>query len=169
VGVLPTYRRRGIMGSLMRRQLSDIRERAEPIAALLPTETPLYGRFGYGLATRHASFTIRRGEGALTPDAPSDPAIRRRIATPARDDLLAGNAGHWHLQAADSGAASCERTAVPADISLNVRELGAAYLGGTRIGSLATAGLVTEHRPGTLARLSAAMSWDPSPWCPGTF
>jgi Sterol carrier protein domain len=50
-----------------------------------------------------------------------------------------------------------------------VRELGAAYLGGTRIGSLAAAGLVTEHRPGTLARLSAAMSWDPSPWCPGTF
>jgi predicted acetyltransferase len=90
VGVLPTYRRRGIMGSLIRRQLSDIRERAEPIAALLPTETPLYGRFGYGLATRHASFTIRHGEGALTPDAPSDPAIRRRITTPARPLAPAG-------------------------------------------------------------------------------
>src|ERR1700680_3857769 len=39
VSVLPTYRRRGIMDSLMRRQLTDIRERGEPIAALLPTET----------------------------------------------------------------------------------------------------------------------------------
>jgi predicted acetyltransferase len=29
--------------------------------------------------------------------------------------------------------------------------------------------LVDEHRPGPLTRLSAAMSWDPSPWCPGTF
>jgi hypothetical protein len=50
-----------------------------------------------------------------------------------------------------------------------VRELGAAYVGGIRLGALATAGLVDEHRPGTLTRLSAAMSWDPSPWCPGTF
>jgi predicted acetyltransferase len=83
VSVLPTYRRRGIMGSLVRRQLSDISERGEPIAALLPTESPLYGRYGYGVATRHASFAILRGEGTLAPDAPSDPAIRLRITTPA--------------------------------------------------------------------------------------
>jgi hypothetical protein len=29
--------------------------------------------------------------------------------------------------------------------------------------------LVTELRPGTLAPLSAAMSWDPAPWCPRIF
>ena len=33
----------------------------------------------------------------------------------------------------------------------------------------AVTGHAFEHRPGMLARLSAAMSWDPSPWCPGTF
>ena len=89
VSVLPTYRRRGIMGSLIRRQLADIGERGEPIAALLPTETPLYGRYGYGMTTRQAAFTIRRGEGTLARDAPYDPAIRLRITTPkdARRDM----------------------------------------------------------------------------------
>ena len=47
--------------------------------------------------------------------------------------------------------------------------LGAAYLGGTRLGALAAAGQVTELRPGALAELSAAMAWDPAPWCPMTF
>ena len=322
VSVLPTYRRRGVMRSLMRGQLQDIRDRGEPVAVLLPTESPLYGRYGYGMATRHASFTIRRGEGALAADAPSDSKIQLRIAPPrecrgeleqvygavlrsrpgfvarsdvwwdratrgpagqtpvtcllaedatgprgyalyagnnrwededllhhctltitelvaadpaagaalwgdllsrdlvtevrarrrpaddpllfqladsrrvrarvtdglwarlvdlpgalsarryscsvytvieVHDELLPGNAGRWHLRAGVGGAASCERTAAAPDVSAGVRELGAAYLGGIRLGSLADAGLVAEHRPGALARLSAAMSWDPSP------
>lgn len=52
---------------------------------------------------------------------------------------------------------------------LAVRALGAAYLGGTRLGPMAAAGLVAELRPGTLASLSAALSWDPAPWCPMMF
>lgn len=47
--------------------------------------------------------------------------------------------------------------------------LGAAYLGGTRLGPMAAAGLVAELRLGTLASLSAALSWDPAPWCPMMF
>lgn len=86
------------------------------------------------------------------------------------DELLAQNAGHWRLRADPASAlVSCERTTDPADVSLSVRELGSAYLGGIRLGTLAQAGLVTELRPGTLAPLSAAMSWDPSPWCPVIF
>jgi predicted acetyltransferase len=99
------------------------------------------------------------------------------------DELIAGNAGRWRLRADGSGgtggpggtggssasAASCERTDLAADLALDVRELGAAYLGGTRLGTLAAAGLVTELRPGTLNRLSAAMTWDPAPWCPQIF
>ncbi len=34
VAVLPSHRRRGILSSLMRRQLADVRERGETIAAL---------------------------------------------------------------------------------------------------------------------------------------
>ena len=47
--------------------------------------------------------------------------------------------------------------------------LGAVYLGGTRLGPLARAGLATAVRPGALAALSAALSWDPAPWCPLIF
>ena len=65
--------------------------------------------------------------------------------------------------------ASCEPTSDPADIALDVRELGGAYLGGIRLGALAAAGLVAELRPGTLGPLSAAMTWDPAPWCPMIF
>jgi hypothetical protein len=47
--------------------------------------------------------------------------------------------------------------------------LGATYLGGTSLGVLARAGLATEVRGGALAALSAALSWDPAPWCPTIF
>jgi len=87
------------------------------------------------------------------------------------DDLLPANAGRWRLRATGGRGddVTCGRTDDPADVALDVRELGAAYLGGTRLGTLAAAGLVTERRAGTLSQLSAAMSWDPSPWCPVIF
>jgi hypothetical protein len=54
-------------------------------------------------------------------------------------------------------------------VVLDVTELGAAYLGGTPVGALAAAGLVTEHRAGAVRQLSAAMAWDLAPWCPVNF
>jgi predicted acetyltransferase len=334
VAVLPTYRRRGILRALMRRQVTDIAARgAEPIAALWASEAVLYGRYGYGRATTTASFSFRRAEGALSPTAPADPALRIRIAEPAAvaaeltsvydtvlpgqpgfwtrtdawwerllndpaedrggfsprrcviaddrsgprgyalyrtnerwddarflpdsvlvvselvaadpaagaalwgnlltrdllteitarlrpaddpvlfqlldprrarpqihdalwvriidlpaalsgrryscpvdvvlevtDELLPANTGRWRLHADGPDAdATCERTSEPAGIALDVRELGAAYLGGTRLGTLAAAGLVAQPRPGALRQLSAAMAWDPAPWCPCIF
>jgi predicted acetyltransferase len=88
------------------------------------------------------------------------------------DELLPANAGRWRLQCpgpGDGGTASCERTRAAADVVLPVAVLGAGYLGGTRLGALAAAGLVTERKHGALARLSAAMYSDPAPWCPSTF
>ncbi|HUZ22364.1 MAG TPA: GNAT family N-acetyltransferase [Streptosporangiaceae bacterium] len=88
------------------------------------------------------------------------------------DDLLPANAGRWRLQCpgpADGGTASCERTAAAADLALPVAALGAGYLGGTRLGALAAAGLIIERKDGALARLSAAMYSDPAPWCPLVF
>jgi predicted acetyltransferase len=349
VSVLPTHRRRGILRSLMNRQISDIAARGEePIAALWASETPLYGRYGYGRASSHASFRFGRGEGALSALAPvspeltlrlvspsdvagdlakvydtvlsgqpgfftrnddwwervlDDPAEERGGASPLRcllaadgggvrgyavyrstprweedtvlpdgvisvweliaadpaagaalwrdllsrdligsvtadlrpaddpllyqlydsrrarvrvvdnlwvriidlpgalarrayaapvevvlevsDGLLAGNAGRWLLRAGVAGvegvaggggvagvaggAAECVRTDRAADIALDVRELGAVYLGGTRLAALAAAGLVEELRPGAVGALSTAMSWDPAPWCPRIF
>jgi predicted acetyltransferase len=88
------------------------------------------------------------------------------------DELLPANAGRWRLQCpgpGDGGAVSCERTTAAADIVLPVAALGAGYLGGTRLGALAAAGLVSERKDGTVARLSAAMYSDPAPWCPSMF
>jgi predicted acetyltransferase len=333
VGVLPTYRRRGILRALMNRQLADIAERAEePIAALWASETPIYGRYGYGRATAQGHFRFERGEGALDAAAPADPRLSLRLAEPVEvvaelakvhdavlarqpgfhtrsadwwsrvlydpeedrhgfsplrcvlaedatgvrgyglytaagrwddstglpdstlvirelvagdpaasaalwhdllgrdlvttvladrrpaedpvlyqlldqrrararvsdgiwvriidlpaalsrraypcpvdvvlsvtDRQLAGNAGRWRLRADGRGDVSCSRTGDAADVALDIRELGAAYLGGTRLGTLAAAGLVTELRPGTVGALSAALSWDPAPWCPQIF
>jgi predicted acetyltransferase len=91
-----------------------------------------------------------------------------------RDEILPANAGRWRLSttaAAPGGglAASCVPASSPADLALDVTELGAAYLGGTRLGALAGSGLVTELRPGATRQLSAALTWDPAPWCPMVF
>jgi len=357
VSVLPTYRRRGVLSSIMRRQLGDIRGRGEPLAVLWASEAAIYSRFGYGRASWHLGFTLRRGEGALAPSVvpdrdlvlrladPSaalaelakvydcvlagrpglfvrneawwqrmiyDPSEDRRGASPlrcllaeddsgprgyalysavrppdpepflpatvlvvrelmaadpaasaalwsdllsrdltselrawerpvddpllyqladgrrarpqpsdglwvriidvpgaltgrryscpvdvvieVRDDILPANAGRWRLTTAtgagagssgaagagasgaagagDAGrglAASCVRVTSAADLVLDVTQLGAAYLGGTRLGTLAEAGFVTELRTGAVRQLSAAMSWDPAPWCPTVF
>ena len=82
------------------------------------------------------------------------------------DEIFPANEGRWRLMADESGQAVCEPVDKAADLSLGIAELGAAYLGGTRLGALAAAGRVTQHRAGKLARLSAAMAWDPAPWCP---
>ncbi len=335
VAVLPSHRRRGALGGLMRRQLSDIAERGEAVAALFASETEIYGRYGYGRASWHLHLDLERGYGRLAASAPADPTVRLRIAEPrsahaemgkvydlamaerpglyarteawwdrlthdpdsaadppmrcvlaeddsgprgyalftsegrwetgtflpdgvldvseaiavdpaaaaalwadllSRDlistfrlhmrpvddpllDLLADsrrarprladglwvrlvdvgralaqrhyacpvdlvievtdelcpqNQGRWRLTAAAGSAPSgfggtCERTTAPADLALPVRTLGAAYLGGTRLAALAAAGLATEATPGSVAALSAAMSWDPAPWCPMIF
>ncbi|MBV9206404.1 MAG: GNAT family N-acetyltransferase [Actinobacteria bacterium] len=334
VAVLPTYRRRGVLRSLMRRQLADVRERGEPLAVLWASESVIYGRYGYGRASWYLSFSLRRGEGTLARNAPADPGLRLRLADPAaglpelakvydavlpsrpgffarndawwrrviydpkeeregasplrcvlaeddggprgyalysgvdtwqeflpenvltvrelmaadpaasaalwadllsrdltsefrlqrrpvddpllhlladprrarpalvdglwarivdvpgalagrryscpvdvvievRDELVPSNAGRWRLTtagpAADGLAASCEPATSAADVALDVAELGAAYLGGTKLAALAEAGLVTERRPGAVRQLSAAMSWDPAPWCPLVF
>jgi predicted acetyltransferase len=335
VSVLPTYRRRGILTSLMRRQLDDIAAGSEPLAALFASESAIYGRYGYGQAAPNYGFTFHRGDGQLHPlpaDAPPAPTLRladpkdalpemkavyerlrptrpgmltqhdgwwnANVADPAsmregntpqvcviaedewgargfavyvakpewgsdgipaqaltvrglfwtdpaacaalwadllsrdlvgeihargrpvddpvlhmlvdprrartrvadglyvrivdlpaaltgraygcavdlvievRDALLPANEGRWRLQAGgprDGGKPACERTTAEADISLPVTALGAAYLGGTRLGALAAAGQVGEHRPGALAELSTAMWWDPAPWSPMSF
>jgi hypothetical protein len=65
VATAPSYRRRGILTSLMHRQLADLRERGEAVAALFASEAGIYARFGYGAATSDLNLAIRRGEGAL--------------------------------------------------------------------------------------------------------
>ena len=78
------------------------------------------------------------------------------------DAMLPDNSGRWHL-AGDASSAKCERTDAAPDLSLDIRTLGAAYLGGTSLLSLAEAGRVTEHRPGALGKASTALGWHRAP------
>lgn len=87
------------------------------------------------------------------------------------DARLPANAGVYRLQAEAFGAASVERVDPEfhaPDLSLDVRELGAAYLGGKSLAALAAAGLVTVHarageRRSVLADASTAFGWPVAP------
>ncbi|MEU9088437.1 GNAT family N-acetyltransferase [Streptomyces sp. NPDC048357] len=72
------------------------------------------------------------------------------------DVRLPGNTGRFRLDAGPDGAAY-EPTDAAADLALDVRELAACYLGGTRVAELVAAGLVREHTPGAAAALDAAL------------
>jgi predicted acetyltransferase len=60
VGVLPTHRRRGILTSMMNAQLEDCRARGDLVAYLWASEATIYGRYGYGLASRIGSLRLAR-------------------------------------------------------------------------------------------------------------
>lgn len=330
VGVSPTHRRRGVLTSLMRRQLNDVRAGGEPVAVLTASDPAIYGRFGYGTAAYSMSVEIDKTRVRLSvppgtdgvrlrlvdprkaladcervyaalvagrPGMPArqpgwelqalldpessrgggsplkcvvaeradgevvgyaryrvkpewdltgsdgrvdvadldalDPAVYaalwryvcsidltwtvRAVKRPADDAVLhlvtdvrrtqvrlrdsmhvrlvdlpealaargygapldvvlevedafcPWNAGRWRLTAGADGAASCTRTEDPADLELSVRELGAAYLGGVTLNSLAAAGLVREVRPGALSPASRAFAGDVAPWLPHGF
>jgi predicted acetyltransferase len=84
------------------------------------------------------------------------------------DEVCPWNAGRWALRW-DGTTATCARTATPAGLELGPAELGAAYLGGTRLEVLARAGRVRELRSGALAVANRAFVGDRAPWCPEIF
>ncbi|MFJ9584882.1 GNAT family N-acetyltransferase [Streptomyces acidicola] len=84
------------------------------------------------------------------------------------DAFCPWNEGRWRL-IGDTKGASCMRTDDPADLALSVRELGAAYLGGVSLASLAGAGRVRELRQGALAEASVGFSSAVAPWLPHGF
>lgn len=329
VGVMPTHRRRGILTALMRRQLDDIAQRGEALAILLASESNIYGRYGYGVATLAATYEIESRRGAfarpfsapgrlsllekeeaarvlpgvydrfrrgqpgavtrseawwqhyfvdperwrdgasarfyliyeaetgqvdgymnyrikgnweggfpnntlialdtalVTPDAytalwqyclgvdlvgtvkaydrPLDEPLRWRLAEPRRlrltqyydfvwvrlldvpaaltgrryatnDELVIGltdalrpqNSGTYALEGGPEGAV-CRATSSSPDLSMEIADLGAAYLGGVRFSTLARAGRVSEERPGALARADRMFSSEPAPWCTTDF
>jgi len=92
----------------------------------------------------------------------------RRYAAPVdlvlavEDGFLPENTGRWRLNGAPEDA-TCVATTDEPDLRCDVQALGAAYLGGTPLTTLAEAGLVAELRPGALAKASVAFGWHHSP------
>ncbi len=103
----------------------------------------------------------------------------RRYAAPldlvleVTDTRLPANAGRWRVATMDASGdgwgAQVTPTDAPADLALDMRELGAAYLGGRSFVAQATAGLVTERTPAAAARASMAFSSPLAPVCSWVF
>lgn len=70
VGVRADRTRRGVLRALMTTQLEDFAARGVVFANLLASEAGIYGRFGYGLATRYRTYSVDRHRAGLRPDAP---------------------------------------------------------------------------------------------------
>ncbi|MBE1584062.1 GNAT family N-acetyltransferase [Nonomuraea angiospora] len=95
----------------------------------------------------------------------------RRYSTPldlvleVQDTFCPWNAGRHHLRA-DGESVTCERTRARADLRLTAAELGAAYLGGTTLSSLAAAGRVEGLRGGAVTAASLAFRGEREPFHP---
>ena len=61
VGVEATRRRRGVLGALMGRQLTDLHEEGTAVAALWASEAAIYGRYGYGPASWRLQVVVPHG------------------------------------------------------------------------------------------------------------
>ena len=70
VGVHPTHRRRGLLRRLMAEMLEDSRNRGEPLAGLLASESVIYGRFGFGHATSATEVAIDSHRSSFLAPAP---------------------------------------------------------------------------------------------------
>ena len=94
---------------MTQRQLQDIHDVDEPIAALWAAESSIYGRFGFGMACIHESWSIDRQYTAFShsPEqqgrvrfVESDearvffPEVYKRV-WPARPGMIERNATHW--------------------------------------------------------------------------
>ena len=76
IGVRADRTRRGLLTALMRAQLDDAAGRGDVLAMLWASQAVIYGRFGYGVATRGRDLRVRASRGALRPEAPAGGTVR---------------------------------------------------------------------------------------------
>ena len=85
-----------------------------------------------------------------------------------RDRMLPHNDGAIRLQAGPDGASTTRARRRP-DLTLDVRDLGAIYLGNGALGSLHAAGLVEQRTSGSVAAVTAAFTSLRAPYCEDFF
>ena len=115
IAVLPTYRRRGILRSMIAYHFEEVERRGELVSALGASESVIYGRFGYGLATTDAAYEIdpRRAQ-FLRPATGTgrlrllDPEETAKVVPPLYDRYRRGQPGEltrpqvwWEVYARD--------------------------------------------------------------------
>ncbi len=102
VTVAPTHRRRGILTSMITRDLSDSVERGEIVGALIAAEYPIYGRYGYGAAVETQDLEI---DARVALRQPARRGVRR-----VRHRAGAAGRGPGHLRDGQGDDAGHDRT-----------------------------------------------------------
>jgi predicted acetyltransferase len=130
-----------------------------------PIDDPLFHLLA---EPRALQLTVRDGMWVRLVDVRAALAARRyasegRVVLEVRDDFCSWNDGRVALEGGPEGA-ECVPTDEEPDLLLTVAELGAAYLGGTRLEALATAGRVRELRDGALEKAGSMFGAAPAPW-----
>ena len=145
---------------------------------MLPTDAPLLQQL---VNLRSASLRTSDNIWVRLVDVPAALAARSYavdvdVVLDVTDALLPENAGRWRVRGGPEGAevTRSDDADTGADLSLHVRELGAAYLGGPSLAALAAAGLVTvsSNGPGgaaALAQASTAFTTTVAPVCSWVF
>jgi predicted acetyltransferase len=86
------------------------------------------------------------------------------IVLDVRDEFCPWNHARWRV-----APGAVDRTTAEADLRLDVRDLGAVYLGGFTFEQLRRAERVEEVKPGAVARADALFHTERQPWCPELF
>jgi predicted acetyltransferase len=76
VSVLPTHRRRGVLRGMIDALHADAHEHGEPISMLTASESLIYGRFGYGIATWRLGIEVERAHARFVDDADGPGRVR---------------------------------------------------------------------------------------------
>ncbi len=94
VGVLPSHRRRGLLRRLIDADLVAARDRGEQVAVLWASQAAIYGRVGFGPATRTATWRIDVSGGSIGGTPRPDALAVMTPSTQARD-LIRGVFETW--------------------------------------------------------------------------
>ncbi|MBV9933638.1 MAG: GNAT family N-acetyltransferase [Actinobacteria bacterium] len=76
VGVRTDHRRQGLLTRMMEHQLDDVASRGEALAILLASESIIYGRFGYGMASSLMQIEVDSSRDAFLPRIPITGTVR---------------------------------------------------------------------------------------------
>lgn len=91
-----------------------------------------------------------------------------RLSFEVVDEFLPDNSGRYLLEGGPDGA-TCKRSRTKPDLTLQVADLGAAYLGAVHFTTLARAGRVVENTAGALRRADLMFATEPAAYCATDF
>ncbi|MFD3334920.1 GNAT family N-acetyltransferase [Streptomyces sp. NPDC058700] len=79
VTVSPTHRRRGLLSRMMTADLAAAKDRGDAIATLIAAEYPIYGRYGFGVASWATEWSVDVRRAGLDPRRSGRPEDGGRI------------------------------------------------------------------------------------------